>query len=785
MTAPATKAVFVSYASQDAEAARRIAETLRAGGVEVWFDQQELRGGDAWDQKIRRQIRDCTLFLPVISAHTQARPEGYFRREWKVAVARTHDMAEGMPFLLPLTLDGVKDTEALVPDEFRAVQWTAVGAEGLKPAFVEHVRSLLENGGRAPAPIGGATALSRPAASTRPAAGLPSWAKGAIAVASVGVGLFFAVESATSRRSSSRTTAPAKKPAETATTNAAPSAATAATPAAPTPALDVRRIVLARLENLTGDAAFDTLPRLIEADLMRALNALPSMRAVPVEVSGRKAALAAAREAGAASAIIGTLVRNGAAVELSAEVVLTERGELFGTVGPIAVPVDAVRGPGLTEFAERLTTGANNVLATLQNPPARLSSAIYSRPWPRWPVAQRATAVRLTATENRAEAIEQFRAILAEAPEFLRLKQDLVRLLSESGRYDEAEAVLRELLGPQRAQLSEMEIYSVTYEDALLHGDPERALLAARGLLELRPLSDAVTQAISCLWGQNRPRAAFEELDRWWKRHGSALPEASRFNVEGGVFATKALMFLREENPAAALEVVREMEKFLGGRPFPAANWLRFQTLAGLDREAEMQQLVSEASSLSGTQRIEPVVFTWYAYCRALHAGRPEVAARWLAAAQRAWEDAPRSGPGYDNLLTLALGLFEATGRYDDALQAIETLERKTPGLPGIVGARAVVLTAAGRAEEARPLIKQLETWDERNARGIPYYWRARLAARAGDKARAVELLRLAIGRGLWFGDFRSSALEYGRIEPEFAILRGYAPFDQLLKPKG
>jgi len=46
-----TAAVFLSYASQDAEAVARIAEALRAGGVEVWFDKNELVGGDAWDQK--------------------------------------------------------------------------------------------------------------------------------------------------------------------------------------------------------------------------------------------------------------------------------------------------------------------------------------------------------------------------------------------------------------------------------------------------------------------------------------------------------------------------------------------------------------------------------------------------------------------------------------------------------------------------------------------------------------------------------------------------------------
>jgi hypothetical protein len=44
-------AVFLSSASQDAEEARRIADALRTSGVEVWFDQSGLVGGDAWDAK--------------------------------------------------------------------------------------------------------------------------------------------------------------------------------------------------------------------------------------------------------------------------------------------------------------------------------------------------------------------------------------------------------------------------------------------------------------------------------------------------------------------------------------------------------------------------------------------------------------------------------------------------------------------------------------------------------------------------------------------------------------
>jgi hypothetical protein len=83
--AEASHAVFLSYASQDAEAAHKICGVLRAAGTEVWFDQSELRGGDAWDRQIRERIHYCRLFIAVISAHTEARDEGYFRREWRLA----------------------------------------------------------------------------------------------------------------------------------------------------------------------------------------------------------------------------------------------------------------------------------------------------------------------------------------------------------------------------------------------------------------------------------------------------------------------------------------------------------------------------------------------------------------------------------------------------------------------------------------------------------------------------------------------------------------------------
>jgi hypothetical protein len=141
----APKAVFLSYASQDAEAAGRICAALRHAGVEVWFDQSELRGGDAWDQKIRREIHDCSLFVPIVSHHTQDRLEGYFRLEWKLAVDRSHTMAIERPFLVPVVVDSTTDQEAIVPDSFRAVQWTRLPRGETPPEFVTRITRLLSS----------------------------------------------------------------------------------------------------------------------------------------------------------------------------------------------------------------------------------------------------------------------------------------------------------------------------------------------------------------------------------------------------------------------------------------------------------------------------------------------------------------------------------------------------------------------------------------------------------------------------------------------------------------
>ena len=157
-------AVFLSYASEDASAAGRIAAALESAGIEVWFDKSALRGGDAWDALIRKQIKNCALFVPVISASAHARDKGYFRLEWKIAVDRSHLMAPDKPFLLPVVIDDTPQGDERIPDRFRELQWTHLAGGDTPAAFVTRVSALLSP---AAAPAARASTVPSTPAATR------------------------------------------------------------------------------------------------------------------------------------------------------------------------------------------------------------------------------------------------------------------------------------------------------------------------------------------------------------------------------------------------------------------------------------------------------------------------------------------------------------------------------------------------------------------------------------------------------------------------------------------
>jgi TolB-like protein/Flp pilus assembly protein TadD len=265
MSETSDQAVFLSYAREDAVAARRIAEALRSSGIEVWFDENELRGGDEWDRKIRRQIDACALFVPIVSQRTQARAKGYFRLEWNLAVDQMRMMAAGVPFVAPIVIDETREAGAVVPPEFLRVQWTRLPGALPTPQFVEQVKSLLHSplqpvlaGSRTGTPgVGPGSSRSR----------FPMWAGGAAAVVVMAVVGFFALRQRARDVAVPKPTVADTKPAAAPTTD--------------------KSIAVLPFVNLGADKGDDYLGDGMTEELLNALTKMPGLR-----VPGRSSSFA-------------------------------------------------------------------------------------------------------------------------------------------------------------------------------------------------------------------------------------------------------------------------------------------------------------------------------------------------------------------------------------------------------------------------------------------------------------------------------------------------------------
>ena len=136
-------AVFISYAREDLAAVQKLKAWLDAAGVKTWFDLERLEGGDDYDRKIQRNIARCSYFIPIVSAATERRLEGYFRREWSYAIDRARNIAEGALFIMPVTIDDTDGGAAQVPEKFKAVHFTRLHGGEVTADFAGRLSGLL------------------------------------------------------------------------------------------------------------------------------------------------------------------------------------------------------------------------------------------------------------------------------------------------------------------------------------------------------------------------------------------------------------------------------------------------------------------------------------------------------------------------------------------------------------------------------------------------------------------------------------------------------------------
>lgn len=116
------KEIFISYASEDYEQARRVAETFQNLGVAVWFDKKSLEPGDAYEAMIKQNIQESKIFVPVLSQSVVNCGRRFFKREWKWA---NDELELRFPekFIYPVVIDDVslEDSALQIFSKFHTV----------------------------------------------------------------------------------------------------------------------------------------------------------------------------------------------------------------------------------------------------------------------------------------------------------------------------------------------------------------------------------------------------------------------------------------------------------------------------------------------------------------------------------------------------------------------------------------------------------------------------------------------------------------------------------------
>jgi len=136
-------AIFLSYASEDQEAAKRVKAGLERYGCIVWYDRERLKPGGNWHNNLEDEVKEhCSLFLSVVSRVTEGSPFGYFHQERNWAAERQAMYSEGEEYYIPVVIDDSPLATQREPRVFRRVQVTRLQGGEVTEEFGRHLRAL-------------------------------------------------------------------------------------------------------------------------------------------------------------------------------------------------------------------------------------------------------------------------------------------------------------------------------------------------------------------------------------------------------------------------------------------------------------------------------------------------------------------------------------------------------------------------------------------------------------------------------------------------------------------
>jgi len=552
----------------------------------------------------------------------------------------------------------------------------------------------------------------------------------------------------------------------------------------PEPTLEVlpNRVAIVPLENRTGDPSLDTLG-VMAADLIEqrfietgaaevvpmagVLDELPSGGLEGERTRGWTRVLRLARERGAGLVLSGATYLDVEALRLQARLVDVATGDLIYTFEPVAVAREAA--------AEGIGTLRERVLAAVAaHVDPFIDISVMSPPSSYEAFQSRNRGDELFGS-NYPEAIRHYRRALEIDPEFHIVRYSLIFAYSNSGDRAMAE---REIAAADE-YLNRMTPYdraSIRCARAEMNRDLEGAANALRRMLELWPQGDEnlFDLGLVAIW-LNRPGEATEILE---PAVFSLVPRRYGYAWWPLRTMTEALHMLGDYQ--------RELEYAdLGLERFPDVGNIHLakaRALAAMGLVVEAKEVIDACLPVklreSGSNLGRVMVTT---ACE-LRAHGHRQASDDMAARAVAWWDKQASESDTEERdsddLWLQFWALSVAGRWDEASEPLEELEKRGWDPVYVAGALGVIAARTGNHEEARQISDGLPDPGLPQSASDRSYWRAAIAANLGEKDRAVDLLSEAFSQGMWYSIYLHANVD---LEP----LWDYPPFQELIEPKG
>ncbi len=539
------------------------------------------------------------------------------------------------------------------------------------------------------------------------------------------------------------------------------------------PVLTPQRVAAAPFENRTGRPDLDDLGPLAADWIIRGAMETPMLRseleavyARGEEVAGRPTdPIAIARQVGAEKVIRGSYYLSGDSVLFLASVMDVGSGRMLRSFDPVGAPLDRAID-GLQALRERIAVGLSPLVNAL------------SRGMPVDP--DLVPPPSLPAYREFVAGLNQFRLIDREAAaEHYRRAAELdstfvaplIQLAYDATWWGDDDCSLTDSIGvvleSRRDRLTAWDRLTIDQLRAYCRGDVTEALNLLEARLEAYPRSSAArVHSSRALQRANQPKAAREILlsmdperdliwlsspEEVWPRYWSRL--AVTWHMTGEYRSELAITDRWRDSAAWEWREVRQ------------------RALAALGREGEVRELLA-----SGDSALEPFAGDWLRIAAELAAhGHQRSATAMVESVLTRLELEPDTGW----VLSSLVEVDRLLGRTEHERNALERIARTDLDTLDGLEVRARIAVLSGDTAQAERVDSGLAEWSRRplmapGRRAGLILASARIAAGLGRQDQAVALLRDESGGG--------SSHEY-HTDPLLAPLRGYPPFEALLKP--